>query len=129
MTNHRRTSALRSAVAFIALALAGCGLEPATPLDQQTQKKLVEPAGIASEIKAARSESTRLYREQLARIADEVEAGRIVYDTKLQLELNQASKLAGSPIAIALDSHLPKGKITDPKAVATTIRQIADGYQ
>jgi len=113
---------------FILLSV-GCGLEPATPIDQQPQKKLVEPAGIAAEIRSARAESTRLYREQLLRIADEIDAGRITYDTKLQLELNQASRLAGAPIATALDSHLPKGKITDPKAVATAIRQIADGYQ
>lgn len=114
---------------WFVLFAVGCGLEPATPIDQQPQKKLVEQTGIAAEIRAARVESTRIYREQLLRIADDVEAGRIVYDTKLQLELNQASRLAGSPIATALDSHLPKGKITEPKPVATALRQIADGYQ
>ena len=117
-------------VTLLLAIAAGCALEPADTerLDDSKQNAVVI-GNVTSAIKAARSESAATYRDALTRIADDVEAGRIVYDTKLQLELSQAGREAGLPIANVLAKHLPTGKITDPQVAATTLRQIRDGYQ
>lgn len=110
------------------LLILGCGLEPATkPADDQTAKPAA--ANITSETKAARQQANQILRERMTSIADDVEAGRIEYDTKLELELSQANRDAAKPINEVKAKHLPTGKITDRKSTAAALRQIRDGYQ
>lgn len=119
----------RYTLALLVAILAGCALDkPDGPQPRDVTKPLVANE-ITTAIKAARTESAALYRDQLDRIAADVEAGKIVYDTKLQLELSQASRDAAKPIQEVLAKHLPTGKITDTKAAANTVRQIKAGYQ
>lgn len=109
--------------------LAGCALEKGDGPPRDDLTKPVIATEVTTAIKAARVESAQLYTEQLERIAVDVEAGKIAYDTKLQLELSQASRDAAKPIQDVLAKHLPTGKITDTKAAAGTVRQIKAGYQ
>lgn len=109
----------------------GCGLDPATkPEGDQTTKPVVT-GSITAEMKAARAESTKQLRESLTRIAEDVEAGRIEYDTKLDLEMNAATVAASAPINDVKSRYLPKGKIdaNQRKPAADALRQIRDGYQ
>ena len=114
---------------LFAITLAGCALEKSDATPRDDKQTPVIATEVTSAIKAARAESATIYRTQLDRIAADIEAGTIMYDTKLQLELTQASREAAKPIQDVLAKHLPSGKITDTKAAAGTVRQIKNGYQ
>ncbi len=114
---------------LLTIVVAGCALEKSDATPRDDKQTPVVAAEVTAAIKAARTESTTIYRTQLDRIAADIEAGTISYDTKLQLELTQASREAAKPIQDVLAKHLPSGKITDTKAAASTVRQIKAGYQ
>ena len=114
---------------FFALAFAGCAVERPTDSKPDGTTKPVVVSNVTADIKAARQQSATLYAEQLERIAADIEAGKIVYDTKLQLELSQASRESAKPIQDVLAKYLPSGKITDQPAAAHTIRQLKAGYE
>ena len=114
---------------LLAISLAGCTLEKPDITPRDDKLPPVIATEVTAAIKAARAESATIYRTQLDRIAADIEAGTISYDTKLQLELTQASREAAKPIQDVLAKHLPSGKITDTKAAAGTVRQIKAGYQ
>lgn len=109
--------------------LLGCSLEPAGDTESKPDGRTPPIASIASEMRAARLQSLQQLRDSLTQIADDVEAGRIEYDTKLELELHAAASRAAEPINAVKLKYLPTGKITDRKSAATTLRQIRDGYQ
>ena len=114
---------------LLTIAAAGCTLDKTDGTPRDDKPSPVVATEVTDAIKSARTASATLYREQLERIAADVEAGKIVYDTKLQLELSQASRDAAKPIQDVLAKHLPTGKITDAAATANTVRQIKAGYQ
>ena len=112
---------------LVAISLAGCLDRNEAPLPPRDDTKPIA-AEVTAAIKTARTQSAQIYRDELERIAADVEAGKIVYDTKLQLELTQASRDAAKPIQDVLAKHLPTGKINDSKAAADTVRQIKAAY-
>jgi len=114
---------------LLAIALAGCALDKPDGTLRDDKATPVVSTEVTTAIKAARAESATIYREKLDAIAADVEVGKIAYDTKLQLELTQASRDAAKPIQDVLAKHLPTGKITDTKAAANTLRQLKAGYQ
>ena len=119
----------RYLVALVFATLIGCALEPGDGAKPDSKPQPVVTGSITAEMKAARSESATIYRAKLVAIAADIEAGKIVYDTKLQLELSQASRDAAKPIQDVLAKHLPTGPISDTKGAAAKVRQIRDGYQ
>lgn len=126
MTFHRHRLAAFSLLLVIA---AGCPQAP-SPLpkpDDPPPAPIV--SGLAADVRTARDQATANYGEHLERIAADVESGAIKYDTKLQLELNQAQRESSKPIQDLLGRVIPKGEITDRRSTAQQLREFRDGYQ
>ncbi len=117
--------------AFCLLILAaGCpSPNPAPPKPDDTKPAPIVISGLAAETRAARAKATADYAEQLERIAADVDSGAIKYDTKLQLELNQAQRESAKPIQDLVGRILPKGEITDRAGTAKQLREFKAGYQ
>lgn len=121
---------------LLLFTLAGCRPtlpdQKESPFERERDEKpdQKQEVGITAQVRAARQEQEAAYRERLRAIAADVRSKRIVYPTKLELELSEASREAGAPVKQIFAKTFPtSGTFTDPEAVAASIEQIAAAYE
>lgn len=121
---------LPSAICLL-LFVAGCPSPHATrpPQPDELTKPVPIVNGLAAEVRAARTKATADYCQRLDQIAIDVESGAIKYDTKLQLELNQAARESSRPIQDILARIVPKGEITDRATTASNVRSFREAHK
>lgn len=112
----------------------GCPQLPQKPgeVTPDERQPLKPEADITAAMRAARRAADSEYRERLLAIADQIEAGRIEYDTKLQLELSTAARETSRELQLQFGKALTvKGRIPDERRaeIADALRQIAEAYQ
>lgn len=126
-----KTRTTKRVASVLLLLVCGCPALPDAnrPAPKPAPAPIHETGLITEQIVAARAQQATLYRAALGEIADQVANGKIVYATKLQLELDTAGRNAAVPVTTEFREHLDaEGKIKDPDHTADVIRQIQAAY-